>query len=393
VLTADQVDDMKVIDADCHIVEPVDLWTSRLGSKWGDLVPRVVFDEERQEEGWTAAVEKKLYASAWGPAMAGFSKFPPARPKTIAEVHPATIDVHERLKLMDDYGIWAQVLYPNVGGFGGGSYMQLPHEELRLDCVRVYNDWLIDFASADPARFIPVCAIPFWDIDAAIEELKRAAKLGHRGFIFSNHPHRFDQPHLSDTHWDPLWAAAENLNMSVNFHVGSGGAGDFEGGNSALSPELNFAIASSAFTMTNANAIVEIICSGVCERFPELQFVSVESGVGWVPYLMESMDWQWASANLPVIQKNWLMPSEYFRRQWYATFWFERATIAPAVASIGADRILYETDFPHSTSMSPGRASAAIKPRDYMVQAFAGISDDDTRKMLHDNAATLYRMD
>jgi uncharacterized protein len=138
--TAEQVDTMKVIDADCHIVEPVDLWTSRLGSKWGDLVPHVVFDEERQEDGWTAAVEKQLYASAWGPAMAGFSKFLPARPRTIAEVHPATVDVHERLKLMDDYGIWAQVLYQNVGGFGGGSYMQLPYDELRVDCVRTSCD-------------------------------------------------------------------------------------------------------------------------------------------------------------------------------------------------------------------------------------------------------------
>jgi uncharacterized protein len=123
-----------------------------------------------------------------------------------------------------------------------------------------------------------------------------------------------------------------------------------------------------------------------------LQFVSVERGVGWVPFFMESMDWQWSSANLPAIQKNWLMPSEYFRRQWYAMFWFERDPVAASVAKIGAERILYETDFPHSTSMSPGRASVAIKPRDYMLQVFAGFSDDDTRKILHDNAASLYRL-
>jgi uncharacterized protein len=390
VFSPDKVDSLKVIDADCHIVEPYDLWTSRLGSKWGDLVPHVIHDEERHEDTWTAAVEKELYASALGPAMAGFHKFPPARPRTLDEVHPSTVDVHERLKLMDDYGIWAQVLYPNVGGFGGGSYMQLPHEELQVDCVTAYNDWLIDFASADPARFVPVCALPFWNIDAAVAELERAQTIGHRGFIFSNTPHKFGQPRLSDPHWNKLWETAERLKMPVNFHIGGGGVGDFEPGYPGLSAEINFAIASSAFYMTNANAIVEIICSGICERYPELEFVSVESGVGWVPFIMESMDWQWASANLPAIQKNWLMPSEYFKRQWYACFWFERDTVAPAVAKIGADRILYETDFPHSTSMSPGRASVAIKPRDYISQVLADFSDEDAAKILHDNAARLY---
>jgi predicted TIM-barrel fold metal-dependent hydrolase len=388
-LTPDAVDDFKVIDADCHVVEPYDLWTSRVSSKWGDDVPRVVFDEKVQQDVWT--IRGESYASAVAPAMAGFDKYPPERPKTLAEAPIATVDVKERLKLMDEYGIWAEVLYPNVGGFGGGAWMNLKDPDLRLACVSAYNDFLIDYAEPAPDRFIANCSIPFWDLPAALKEVKRARELGHRGILFSSHPQNYGAPHIADKHWDPLWALAQDMGMPINFHIGSGGVGDFGVGDyEPNGPNINYVIDSSLLFLTNANAVANVICSGVCERFPQLNFVSVESGVGWIPFLLETLDWQWENAGMPHFKPEAMLPSEIFRRQWYACFWFERGTVASAIEAIGEGHILYETDFPHPTSMAPGPASSSLPPREFISEVFSDFSTETTKKILHDNAAALY---
>jgi predicted TIM-barrel fold metal-dependent hydrolase len=145
--------------------------------------------------------------------------------------------------------------------------------------------------------------------------------------------------------------------------------------------------------MSNANAVVDTIFGGICERFPNLSFVSVESGVGWVPFLLEAMDWQWENCGLRVEHPDNLLPSEYFRRQFYACFWFERGTLPAAIKSVGEDNILYETDFPHPTSQSPGPASAGVPAKVYIDQVMADLPETTIRKILHGNAAKLYDLD
>jgi uncharacterized protein len=382
------VDDYKVIDCDCHIIEPYDLWTSRVSSRWGDLVPHVEWNENTRQDVWVGGIS--AYAAAAGPAMAGFSKWPPARPATLKDAHPATYDVKERLKLMDEHGIWAEVLYPNVGGFGGGSYMQIKEAQLRLECIQAYNDFLIEYGSIAPSRFIANAALPFWDVEASVAELARCHEIGHRGLIFSSFPDRYGQPNIASSHWDPIWAAASERDMPVNFHIGSGGIGDTPSGFDGNPEDINWAIISSGIFTSNVSAILDVILGGVCERFPDLSFVSVESGIGWVPYVLEVMDWQWRSGNLPEKYPSRLLPSEYFRRQWYACFWFERAGLTSAVELLGTDRVLYETDFPHPTSQSPGPASVAVSPRQYISEVMSAFSEETRRKILHENAAALY---
>jgi uncharacterized protein len=137
-----------------------------------------------------------------------------------------------------------------------------------------------------------------------------------------------------------------------------------------------------------------LIFGGVCHRFPRLNFVSVESGVGWVPFMLESRDWQWTMVGVHDEHPEYdLLPSEYFHRQIYACFWFERGSLRAALDLIGDDNILYETDFPHPTSMSPGPASAATTPHEYIRQVLGDLPDSTVRTLLHDNAAKLYRLD
>jgi predicted TIM-barrel fold metal-dependent hydrolase len=161
-------------------------------------------------------------------------------------------------------------------------------------------------------------------------------------------------------------------------------------------PHAQYASMGVLFFMSNATALTQIICGGICQRFPDLKFISVESGVSWLPFALASLDWQWKNCGVPTEHADTydLLPSEYFKRQIYGAFWFEGNDLLKfAVDQLGADNILYETDFPHPTSMSPGPATTAQRPDEYVAEVFAGISQADTNKILHDNAAKLYGLD
>jgi predicted TIM-barrel fold metal-dependent hydrolase len=387
------VKEFRVIDTDTHIIEPYDLWTSRISEKkWGDKVPHVRWDEKNQEDAWFFGSERM--AAAAGPAMAGWHEFPPKRPKRLEDVQPYTWRAEDRLKVMDEYGIYAQILYPNVAGFGAGRYLALEDPELMLACVRAYNDWLTEWASASPKRLIPQMALPFWDIQACVAEMQRATKMGHKGIVMCGEPEHFQLPKLTDPHWDPLWAAAQDLGLPINFHIGTGDMWYFQMMHESVGKHAHFASMGALFSMDNAKVIAQIICGGVCHRFPKLNFVSVESGVGWLPYLLAGLDYQWKNCGVREERPEYkLLPSEFFKRQFYGSFWFELGTLKPAIDLIGADNILYETDFPHPTSMSPGPATSAISPAAYVEKALAGVSREDAGKILHGNAARIYHLD
>jgi predicted TIM-barrel fold metal-dependent hydrolase len=134
----------------------------------------------------------------------------------------------------------------------------------------------------------------------------------------------------------------------------------------------------------------DLFFGGVCHRFPDVRFVSVESGVGWLPGVLEAFDWQWRNGGIGREHPEYdLLPSEYFRRQVYACFWFEREAAVAAIERY-PDNILYETDFPHPTCQHPGPRTPAQRPREYAAEALGGLSDELLAKVLHDNAAALY---
>jgi predicted TIM-barrel fold metal-dependent hydrolase len=387
--------DIKVIDADTHIIEPYDLWTSRVSQKrWGDKVPHVVWNEETQSEVWVAGDD--ILFPGVAVASAGFRKAPPYLPQRWTDLEPDVWRAEDRLALMTEQGIYAAVLYPNVTGFGAGRFVNVAgaEGELALALIRAYNDFLVDFSSADPSRYIPVMALPFWDLDLTIAEMERAKLLGHKGVIFSQQPELYGTPILASAHWDRLWAAAQEMDLSINFHIGSG----------SMSPDLlppeagrhvNFASSPVMNFLGNCQAIAKMIGGGVCHRFPELRIVSVESGVGWVPFALQALDWMWKASRVTDEHPEYdLLPSEYARRQIYTCFWFECGnTLQAAIDYLGDDHILYETDFPHPAAMAPGPASSAWPAREFIEQNLTNLSETTLRKVLHDNAAALYNLD
>ena len=386
------VDRIPVIDADTHISEPPDLWTSRVSTqRWGDLVPHVVWDEKAQKDRWILGGRRFMPTGAG--AMAGWREAPPGHPPRLSEADPGAYDARARLERMDEYGIQAQVVYPNVGGFGSGNFLALGDPELMLACVRAYNDFLIDWCGAAPERLLPIMAMPFWDVPACLAEVDRCAALGHKGVLMTNQPEVWEFPRITDRHWDPLWAAVQEASLSINFHIGSGDLTVFNENGVNNGRQAAYTKTSVQVFMDNANAVLDVILGGICQRFPDLPIVSVESGVGWVPFLLEAMDWQWLNSGGPEEHPEMtLLPSEYFRRQIYACFWFERGSALKAIELLGSENLLYETDYPHPTSMSPGPASTAEVPREFIERHLGGLPEDDLRNILHDNAARLYHV-
>lgn len=392
-LSPEAVDDYKVIDTDAHVIEPYDLWTSRISvQKWGDRVPHVKWDDKLGEDAWFFGEDR--VGPAASAAQAGWSEYPPDHPPRLADVDPATWDPAKRLGWMDEHGIWGQVLYPNVAGFGAGKFLAVRDPELMLECVRAYNDFLTDYCSTDSRRYIPVMAIPFWDMDATEVEIKRCADAGHKGIIMSGEPSYWGLPKLGDPYWNRLWATAQDAGLSINFHIGSGDMSIFDSVMEDAGRHANYAGFSMQFGMSNAKVIAVLITSGICHRYPRLNFVSVESGVGWLPFALEGMDWQWHNCGVPLEHPEYdLLPSEYFKRQIFGCFWFETDTARAAVDFLGPDCLLYETDFPHPTCMSPGPATSAISPRDFISGKLGAWPEADLRKVLHGNAARIYHMD
>jgi predicted TIM-barrel fold metal-dependent hydrolase len=264
-------------------------------------------------------------------------------PKGFQQMHPAAYDPKARLKYMDEMGIWAMVMYPNVGGFGAQDFLKLYDPELMLTCVQIYNDWQTEWASTDSRRLLPITSIPFWDVTAAAEEVRRCAAAGHRGILFTGEPQSFGQPLLGDSHWNPLWEVAVELDLPISFHIGSGALP----GNAiinriaAYGRAATYTMGAVTLLLQNSCQLSDLIMSGVLARYPTIKFVSVESGIGWIPFVLETMDYQFHGNNVREERPEFdLLPSEYFARNVYACCSFEQTALRRLIEQTALRRLI-----------------------------------------------------
>ncbi|GIX29697.1 MAG: amidohydrolase [Porticoccaceae bacterium] len=381
-----------VIDVDTHLVEPHDLWTRRAPPRLCSRVPRVVERDGRRA--WVIDEDKVLLEGATPASVVARdgSKWPGLEflRHQFEEVHPASWDARARVALMDAMGIHAQVVYPNILGFGGQHAVRVD-PELRLACVEIYNDAMAELQAESGERLFPMALLPWWDVERAVAEVERCARLGLKGVNINSDPHLFREeggdflPDLGDPHWYPLWEVCEDLGLPVNFHIGASEQSmDFVGqqGWPGLHRDLKAALGGAMLFLNNGRVLGNLILSGLLDRFPRLRFVSVESGIGWIPFLLEAIDYQYAEtgANAAHLERR---PSEYFATNFYACFWFERRDLTADIRRLGVDNVLFETDFPHPI---------CLYPVDDMDAALAGLSEAEKRKVLAENAAALYRI-
>jgi predicted TIM-barrel fold metal-dependent hydrolase len=395
VSVSDVIDTIPILDVDSHVTEPPDLWTSRLSqARWGDQIPHARWDDRWNEERWF--VGDLSFVGVGTGALAGWNDFIPSAPPTMEHTDPGSWDPKARLERLDEYGVWGQFIYPNILGFHWHAILTIKDRALMLECVRAYNDFLVDFCSADVDRLYPLMVLPFWDVDACVAELERSAANGHRGVVFAQNFEKVNLPPLSSGHWDKIFDAAQGLQLPINFHVGFGAWGSVDDFEKTLSNTSEFDRRTHArdfalFMIGNARGIAEVLMNGLCERFPRLNFVSIESGFGFLPYLLQALDWQWYNDGLSRDFPNSPLPSELFKRQVYGTFWFEK--LVPEQVAPFVDNVMFETDYPHPTSLSPGPASFSLPPIESAKQSLAGMPDEWVRKIVNGNATRVYRLD
>jgi uncharacterized protein len=380
-----------VVDADSHWSEPADLFTSRAPAKYKDRVPHV--EEIDGEAMWVFDGEPVGRFSAGGVIDRDGVKESAQKALfewDFDEIHAGAYDPKVRIGVLDECGIDHQIIFPSTLGLGGQNLGSSDDGTLRRLSVEIYNDGMAEIQAESGNRLLPLPLMPAWDIDACVVEAKRVAALGARGVNMTSDPDDLGSPDFASSAWDPCWEACTENQLPVHFHIGSSVTGmTFYGRYPWPSHPDNtkLAIGGTLLFIGNARVVTNLILSGIFDRHPDLQTVSVESGVGWIPFILETLDYEMsenAPQELAAMKK---MPSEYFKSNVYATFWFEnnRNKLPDLVEAVGEDRILFETDFPHPTCLYPS-------PLQSVEAKMATLSDEARRKILGGNAKQLYRL-
>jgi uncharacterized protein len=381
-----------VIDADSHVTEPPDLWTSRMSSqKWKDYIPQVRFDEQAGLESWFIGDQRiGLFGASnmvvdptGGDAPVPWTHAYPNFPRQ-HEIHPSSWDNVERLKVMDRHGVSAAVLFGNLG-VGRVFFRDVDDAEFRVEVCRVFNDWLAEWVSVAPQRFVALANVPFWDPEAAAVETARAATLGHRGVVLSGMPERHGLPPFADHSWDPLWSACSEHSMPLHFHAGGGDISRWVNATrqSVMGPGAMMAAASTDIILETAITLSDLLHSGALPRFPKTRWVIVESCVGYIPFVLESADYHFRRLQKRETDVYEALPSEYFHRQCYGTYWFERLS-PELIARVGAENIMFETDYPHPTCLLGPDIDEAIDV------GLEDVGDAVRERIVWKNAANLY---
>jgi uncharacterized protein len=372
-----------VISVDDHVVEPPDLWTRRMSrAKWGDRVPHVA-EQPSGTERWV--IDGLVRESPSLAATGALSRDRGSEPQTWSEVPQSAYDPHARLAAMDSDRVDYSVLYPSAAGASGEVICAVKDLDLQAECARVYNDWIIDVWAAASPRFMPQAILPAGSIDGAVAEARRTVARGHKGVIMPAQPSQVNPatPHLYRPEWDPLWTTLEELDVPVCFHAGSAPSVMFE-----ISPTYD-APGARAFDNVRQSAgsaalINGMVLSGILYRFPKLRPVFPGSAIDYVPFALEALDHQWERQRLAENEGFAQRPSEIFHRQCYVTTWKEKVGLRNR-NYVGPDRILWESEFPRSSSTYPESVRM-------IENNFAEVPQPERELILWRNAARLYKL-
>ena len=219
---------------------------------------------------------------------------------------PAAYDVHERIQAMDEDGVWAELLFPTFPRFGGTQFLQADDTDLALAMVRAWNDWMLDeWCAAYPERFIPQTLVPLWDVPAAVKEIERCADKGSRAVLFVENPHPLGLPSFPTGHWRPVFEVCNATGLPLSMHIGT------SMGLIRPSPETTPSVGIALCGINSMSALGDLIFSGTFNGLPNCRVALSEGGAGWVPYVLERLDYTWERSRYEGVE-NTTAPSEVF---------------------------------------------------------------------------------
>lgn len=368
-----------LLDADSHVSEPLNLWQERLPVKYRGIAPHMETEYRGRPGAWwfiegDREPHNVILGFGANKTVEELQEF--LKEFSYAGAHPGGWDPARRLEDMDRDGVTGDVLYTTLGF----RMFWIRDPGFQRACFRVYNDWLAEFCSRAPERLKGLALISLYDPKQAARDLAECAEMGLAGAVIWASPP--DELPFYDAIYDPFWAAAQDLAMPLSLHEFAG----FQWVDWDSSPKKR-AVAMGINSHEVERTFSMLILSGVLERFPRLKVVSAELNCGWLAYFLRRLDERFQARGVrsqgsPFPTRLTLKPSEYFHRQLYATFIDDRFGIAHR-HDIGIDNLLWSSDFPHSASFWPNS-------RAKIAEDFAGVSEDDQKKILFRNTAALY---
>jgi predicted TIM-barrel fold metal-dependent hydrolase len=277
-----------------------------------------------------------------------------------------------RAKDMERDGVDAEVIFGILG-----AATRLNDPVAANEMFRIYNDWLVDFCTHDPDRFIGLACLPYGDIDAAVKEIHRVAKLGLRGVELSC---SWDMEPMWHPMWEPLWKAIHEVNLPLHFHTFPAVPPSLLDKATGQSRRAAFFTVVSGFQMNLVNILAAVIGAAVLERYPNVRISFGESGIGWIPYALDRMDFEWEDRfrDLGLTMK----PSDYWRRQCKGTFQFDRIG-GKLIEEMGVESLMWGSDYPHADGVWPESSK-------YIAEQFGHLPAEITHKITCENAGKFY---
>jgi predicted TIM-barrel fold metal-dependent hydrolase len=384
-----------IVDVDAHVVEPPDVWTSRLPAKYRDVGPRIVYapggdiklvgssyieapGTDGPDVAWWFYEDrqtslKRYIAAAGVPAdevtLSGV---------TYEDMRPGCFKPVERVADMTLNGVQAQMCFPNYPRFCGQLFVWGKDKELARLCVQAYNDWMVEeWCGGSDGRLIPLCIVPLWDVALAVAEVRRNAARGVRAVAFSELPAYLDLPSIHTGYWDPFFEACAETGTVLAMHIGSGTK------TPKTSDDAPEAVGGTIIFGNSVASLVDFLFSGVLHRFPTLKLLYAEAQIGWIPYVLERTDDVWHT------HRGWAhgqdkcpeLPSTYYYRQVHSCFFKDPVGVS-VLDRVGIDNVMFETDYPHQDGTWPqSREAAALQ--------FGHLPQDQIDKIARGNAIKL----
>ena len=373
------VSDLIMISVDDHIVEPPEMYDNHLTQAQKAFAPKFV----KEANGTDFWVYEGRRVSAGGlNAVAGRPREEYGmEPSSIDHARPGVRNIHARIDDMNVNGILASVNFPSTVTFDGSGFMLYENKDHALQLVRAYNDWHVDeWCGAYPGRNIPLGILPFWDVPATVEEIKRLARKGCHAITFSDNPSVKGLPSIHDAHWDPMWKACAENETVICIHIGSGASAPHA---SPASP-IDAWITTMPISIVNSTA--DWVYLSALQKYPNLKIVLSEGGIGWIPYFLERADFTHehhsAWTHSPLGKKK---PSEVFREHFITCFIDDKFGLAN-LDWIGEDIVTYECDYPHSDTLWPYAPER-------LFETINHLSPEKIAKVTHLNAMRTFNFD
>jgi uncharacterized protein len=378
---------IRIVDCDTHFTEPPDLFTRDAPLSLKHKLPHV--QRINGADRWF--VGDRDFGSIGGNVI------DPDHNKLLGrlafqnydQIHASSYMIKPRLQEMDAMGVWAQICFQNGGLTQAGSLVALNDAELAITIIRMFNDACAERMKESGGRINCMASLPYWDKDLMNQEMRRVLDLGIKGVVMPDRPERLSSGYLgSDGKVAPFWEGIFDLcnatGTPLNFHLNSALDAD-----SAIWDNLGFdqrlPIHAMLHHMGTCATMSNFMVSGLLDKYPKLKIGLIESGAGWVPFVLEAMEHQLDEFRTAENRGLKRRPKEYFAQHFWVSYWFESYAPKHMLDAIGVDRLLFETDYPHPTSLYPG-------VQDKLVETLGGYDYETRRRVLERNACELYNL-